>query len=238
LALLMIEHGADPSRADQSGATALDLVQDADHTLVDALIAHGGRLGQPLSELTYYHEMRVPTPGPTVRAILQHKDYVASRLLLRDGLVGDSPCAAVVYAAATGAAGTLAELLRRGADPNSMTDGGITALMAAAYHGQDEALAILLSQRRIDLDRATPTKFNPGAFALYSEEPQPLRTGHRTALMYAAASGHAAGVALLLQHRANYRAADAEGLSAFDYAHSDETRNLLRDVHRQLLPGR
>jgi uncharacterized protein len=167
-----------------------------------------------------------------VRAILRHKDYVASRLLLRDGLVGDASCAAVIYAAATGASGTLAELLRRGADPNSMTEGGISALMAAAYHGEGEALRVLLSQRRIDVNRATPLKFNLCQFSLYSEDSTPPRTGKRTALMYAAAAGRAAGVAMLLQHGASDRQTDAEGLAALDYARSAEARSALQAAHR------
>ena len=135
LALLMIAHGADPSRADRMGATALDLVADAEHALVDAIIAHGGRLGHPYEDTAYFRdELRLPTPGPTVRAILRQKDYIASRLLQHDGLVGDDSCPAVIYAAATGASGTLAEPLRRGADPNSLSESGISALMAAAFH--------------------------------------------------------------------------------------------------------
>ena len=233
LALLMIDHGADPSRLDRNGATALDLVADEDHVLVDALVKHGGRLGQPSVDVKYYSDMRIETPGPTVRAILRRKDYVASRLLIRDGLDGDKSCTAVMYAAATGASRTLAELLRRGGDPNSMTEGGITALMAAAYHGQDEALGVLLSQRRIDVDRATPSRFNSGYFAVYSEDSGPLRTGRRTALMYAAAAGRAEGVTLLLQHGANTRETDAEGLTALGYARrSDEVRSALQAVPR------
>jgi ankyrin repeat protein len=227
LALLMINHGADPSRVDRSGAAALDLVADADHTLVDAIISHRGRLGQPSQDARNLSDMRVADPGPIVRAILGHKDYVASRLLLRDGLVGDTPCAAVVYAAATGASATLTELLRQGADANSMTDGGITALMAAAYHGEDEAVRLLLAQRRIDVDHTTPTKINPGAVIQYSEDPGPLRTGQRTALMYAAATGHTASIALLLQHGASTRKTDAEGRKALEYARSVAARNEL-----------
>jgi ankyrin repeat protein len=233
LALLMIDHGADPSRADRNGATALDLVADADHDLVDALVRHGARLGQPSGDAAYFRDlMRVAAPGPTVRAILRHQDYVASRLLQRDGLVGDGSCAAVIYAAATGATGTLAELLRRGADPNSMTEGGISALMAAAYHGEVEALSLLLAQRRIDVNRATPLKINLGQFSFYSEDSAPTRTGKRTALMYAAAAGRAAGVAMLLQHGASDRQTDAEGLAALDYAHNAEARNALQAAHR------
>jgi len=233
LALLLLEHGADPSRLDHNGATALDLVADADHALVDALITRGGRLGQSTQEASYLRDtLQVVAPGPTVRAILRHKDYVATRILQRDGLVGDERCAAVIYAAATGATGTLAELLRRGADPNSITQGGISALMAAAYHGQDEALRVLLSQRRIDVNRATPLKFHLGPFRLYAEDQGPLRTGQRTALMYAAAAGRVASIAMLLQHGVNDRATDAEGLAARDYAHSEGARNALRAAER------
>jgi ankyrin repeat protein len=233
LALLMIEHGADPSRADRNGATALDLVADADHDLVDALVKHGARLGQPSGDAAYFRDqMQVAAPGPTVRAILSHKDYVASRLLRRDGLVGDGSCAAVIYAAATGATGTLTELLRRGADPNAATEGGISALMAAAYHGEVEALSLLLAQRRIEVNRATPLKINPGHFGAYDEDPEPLRTGERTALMYAAAAGRVASITMLLQHGVNDRAIDAEGLTALDYARSEEARNALRAAHR------
>lgn len=230
LAVLMLDHGADPSRADRNGATALDLAPDADHALVDALIAHGARLGQPIVEEIYYQDMRVEAPGPIVRAILHHKDYIATRLLQRDHLAGNTSCTAVMYAAAAGASGALGELLRQGADPNALTEGGITALMAAAYHGEAQVLDELLSQRRIKVDAATPSKFNAGYFALYSESAQPLRTGHRTALMYAAAAGHAALVTLLLQHGADARETDAEGLTALDYAGSQETRRALQAV--------
>ena len=233
LAVLLIDQGADPSRADRNGAMALDLVTDADHALVDTLVKHGARLGQLSGDAEYFPAtMGVAAPGPTVRAILRHKDYVASRLLLRDGLVGDESCAAVIYAAATGASGTLAELLRRGADPNSMTTGGISALMAAAYHGEVEALRVLLAQRRIDVNRTTPLKINLGQVSFYSEDPVPTRTGKRTALMYAAASGRAAGVEMLLQHGAGDRRTDAEGLAALDYARSAEARSALQSAHR------
>jgi len=51
--------------------------------------------------------------------------------------------------------------------------------------------------------------------------------------MYAASTGSAAGAALLLQHGANGRRTDAEGLSALDYAHGAEARNvLLQAAHR------
>jgi len=82
------------------------------------------------------------------------------------------------------------------------------------------------------VNRATPLKINPGHFGAYDEDPEPLRTGERTALMYAAAAGRVASITMLLQHGVNDRAIDAEGLTALDYARSEEARNALRAAHR------
>ncbi|MGA2398021.1 MAG: ankyrin repeat domain-containing protein [Steroidobacteraceae bacterium] len=189
LALLLLNHGVDPSRTDHDGATALNLVADSDHELIDALLNHGAQLGSPFAD------QRVigignglgTTVGPTLRAILHQQDYLAAGLLRRDGLRGDTPCAAMLYAAAIGTNGALAELLHRGADPNSMTERGVTVLMTAAYHGDVDAVRMLLERSGIQVDQATPTVFHPAVG--YNEDPPPPRTGHRTALMYAAARG-------------------------------------------------
>jgi ankyrin repeat protein len=133
-----------------------------------------------------------------------------------------------LYAASVGTEGTLAELLHRGASPNSMTQRGITALMIAAHHGDVDAVRILLAQPQIKVDQATPTVFNSAAIIGYSEDPPPLRTGHRTALMYAAAAGHAEICNLLIQHGAKTREKDAEGKTALDYAKEPATRDALQ----------
>ena len=228
LALLLLNHGADPSRTDRDGATALNLVADSDHELIDALLDHGAQLGSPLSDwrmLGIKNGMGT-TVGPTLRAILHHQDYLAAGLLRRDGLRGDTPCAAMLYATAIGTNGTLAELLHHGADPNSMTERGVTVLMTAAYHGDIDAVRMLLARPGIQVNQATPTVFHPAVG--YDEDPPPPRTGHRTALMYAAASGHADICALLIQRGASTREADAEGKTAFDYAKSPELRIALQ----------
>jgi ankyrin repeat protein len=231
LALLLLDHGADPSRIDHNGATALNLAADSDHELIDALLAHGATLGLPASEQGFdrmMNGMGTPPAGPTVRAIWHRQDYLATGLLRRDGLKGDTACAALLYAATVGAHGVLAELLHRGADPNSMTQRGVTALMTAAYHGDVEAVRMLLAQPAIRTDRVTPTVFNPGSLTLYSEDSPPLRTGHRTALMYAAAAGSRDSCKLLIQHGVSARETDAEGWTALDYARSPEVRSELQ----------
>ncbi|MDP9007776.1 MAG: ankyrin repeat domain-containing protein [Pseudomonadota bacterium] len=233
LALLLLDHGADPSRTDHNGATALSLVADADHELIDALLKHGGQLGQPISDQRMVGlGAGMGTAGPMLRAILHRQDYLATGLLRRDGLQGDTPCAAVLYAATVGANGTLAELLHRGADPNSMTEKGVTVMMAAAYHSNVDAVRMLLAQSQILVDYATPTVFNPQPIFSYNEDPPPPRTGHRTALMYAAAAGHAEICKLLIQHGANTREADAEGRTALDYARRPEVRIELQAAPR------
>jgi uncharacterized protein len=207
LALLLLAHGADPSRTDHDGATALSLVADADHKLIDALLKHGAQLGQPISDQRMVGIVNDTGTAvrPMLRAILRRQDYLATGLLRRDGLQGDPPCVAVLYAATMGANGTLAELLHRGADPNSTTERGVTVMMTAAYHGNVDAVRMLLAQPQIRVDRATPT-------------------GHRTALMYAAAAGQAEICKLLIRHRASTRVADAEGRTALDYAGEPEVR--------------
>jgi hypothetical protein len=70
-------------------------------------------------DASYYRDLRIGAPGPTVRAILSHKDYVATRLLMRDGLTGDTPCTAVMYAAAAGRAAGVVLLLQHGASAPS-----------------------------------------------------------------------------------------------------------------------
>jgi uncharacterized protein len=227
LALLLLNRGADPNRPDVYGATALDHAPDTDHNLVDAILARGGRVGLSNEESRDWQQRGIGTPGTVIRAMLHHQDYVAQGLLQRDGLAGDSTCAAIMYASAMGASGTLAELLRRGGDPNSVTDGGTTALMVAAAEGQDAALSVLLAQRKIDVDGTTPREFHAAHFALYSEEQQPMWTGRRTALMFAAKGGHADSVRLLLQHGANPQQKDAEDWTALQYARTPELRRLL-----------
>jgi ankyrin repeat protein len=227
LILLLLSHGADPNRPNRYGTTVLDLAPDDDHALIDAILARGGQVGQSEEERMRLRQFRVDAPGEVVRALLHGQDYAAARLLARDGLGEDSACSAVLYSASLGAAGTLAELLRRGADPNSTTDLGSTALMVAASRGQDATLAVLLAQPKIEIDAATPRVFNPGYFSLYSEDAPPMWSGHRTALMFAARSGHAEIVRTLLEHGASPRRKDAEGRNALWYARTPETRNLL-----------
>jgi ankyrin repeat protein len=167
LALLLLDHGADPNLTDHNGATALNLVKDTDHELIDALLKRGARFGQPNAPGT--------TVGSLLQAILLREDYLATGLLRRDGLQRDVPCAAVMYAAAV---------------------------------------------------------LNPQPILGYNEDPPPPRTGHRTALMYAAAAGSAEISRLLVQHRANARAADDEGRTALDYARSPEVRVELQAAPR------
>ncbi len=229
LALLLLDHGADPNRAGLDGYTALDLVRDADHELVDALLARGAHLGTSSADARLHRAGdHGAAAGPTVRAILSHRDYLAVGLLLRDGLQGDAPCAALLYATASGAHRALAALLHAGADPNATTQRGVTALMSAAYRRDLEALQLLLAQPKIQVDRATPTALNPQALVPYSESNPSLFTGGVTALMFAAASGNAQSCALLIGHGASTRIMDAQGRTAAAYALSPEVRAVLQ----------
>lgn len=230
LALALLAHGADGNvdcgdkRA--PGSTPLTLVDSNDHELIDLLLARGGTLGVPAQDAAELRSHGVD-PGTINWALLHRRDYIASALLARNPAAAHE-CGAVVYAARFGAAATLAQLLKLGEDPNSVSERGVSALMAAALHGEAKALEVLLAQPRVDLDRATPSHFNPGHFSFQLEgHPPPLFFGSRTALMFAALGGSADTAALLIAHGARLHQKDAEGLEAVDYAQNAAVGRLL-----------
>ena len=230
LALALLAHRAD-ANADcgdprAPGGTPLTLVDPNDHGLIDLLIAGGGKLAVPGTDAALYRSHGVDA-GPINWALLHRRDHVASALLAREPASGHE-CGAVVYAARYGAAETLARLLALGGDPNSSSTDGVSALMAAAFHGEARAVQVLLAQPRVELDRATPSHMNLGHFKLQLEGRQPpLMYGSRTALMFAALGGSVDSTSLLIAHGARLHQKDAEGLEAAQYAHNDAVAQLL-----------
>ena len=230
LALALLAHRADVN-ADcgdprAPGSTPLTLVNPADHELIDLLIAGGGKLGVPGTDATLYRSHGVD-PGPINWAILHRGDHLASALLAREPASAHE-CGTVVYAARYGAAETLARLFLLGSDPNSTSANGVSALMAAAYHGEARAVEVLLAQPRIELDRTTPRHLNPSGFSIQLEGRQPpLVYGSRTALMFAALGGSADSASLLITHGARVHEKDAEGLEATEYAHNQAVARVL-----------
>ena len=229
LSLALLAHRADANvdcgDPRSTGGTPLTLVDSDDHELVDLLFARGGTLAVPAPDAAEYRSHGVD-PGPINWLLLHGRDYVASALLARDRAAAQE-CGAVVYAARFGAAATLKQLFELGADPNSVSERGISAVMAAAFHGETKALDVLLAQPRVDIDRATPTHFNPGFFEIRIEGHQPpLTYGARTALMFAALGGSTDAASLLIAHGARLHLKDAEGLEAARYAHTDAVSRL------------
>lgn len=223
----LILHGANVNADCGIGQTPLTLADDGDHRLIDLLVGRGARLGVPDTDRADLAAHGV-YPGPLTWAVVHHHDYTAARLLARHPQWAQAECGLVIYAAASGAKFTLAELLRQGVDPNASTASGVTALMAAAYHGDIGVLQVLVSQPGIDINRATPWHFDREFFnpPLEGVKP-PLRYGSRTALMYAALGGSVEATQLLLHHGANAHERDAEGLQAADFARSNDVAAVL-----------
>jgi uncharacterized protein len=226
LAQLLLDHGADPNRAGQGGATILTVLHDEDHELIDLLLQSGARLGFTDEDLSKYRQHNV-SMSPITWAVLHKQDYLAARLIETKQLDSAGDCGAVVYAADNNAALTLSALFKQGANPNSTSEHGISALMAAAYHGRMEALHVLLAQPGIHVDQGTPWHFNRAAFEIkfYGEGHEPFRTGAQTALMYAASAGQAEASRLLLMHGADRDKEDAEGYSALKYVNTVAVRD-------------
>ena len=217
----MLARGADANAdcgiQDAPGSTPLTLVEPGDTELGDLLLARGGTLGIPAQDAADLRSHGVD-PGAINWALVHRRDYLASALLARN-VSAAHDCGAVVYAARFGNASTLARLLELGADPNSASERGVSALMAAAYHGEAKTLAVLLAQPGAKLDTATPRHFNRAHFRIQLEgRPPPLFFGGRTALMFAALGGSGDAASLLIAHGARIHQKDAEGLEAADYA--------------------
>lgn len=227
IALALLTHGANANADCGAEQTPLTLADDTNHPLIDVLVSRGGRLGVPTNDRADLAAHGV-YPGPLTWAVVHHHDYAAARLLARNPQWAQAECGLVIYAAASGAKLTLAELLGQGADPNASTASGVTALMAAAYHGDTDVLEVLAAQPGIDINRTTPWHFNREFFTPNFEgERPPLRYGSRTALMFAALSGSVAATDVLLSHGASAHQTDAEGLRAVDFARSPDVAAVL-----------
>ena len=103
---------------------------------------------------------------------------------------------ALLLAAAHGYPQVVQQLLARGADTALVDNGGYTPLMFAAMGGQEEVVALILSQPNINLEARSQ--------------------GGRTALLMAEARGRV--VKLLLQHGVDPAAVDNRGRTVLDNA--------------------
>jgi ankyrin repeat protein len=229
LRLAMVAHGANVN-ADcrRNGLTPLGLVDKDDHAFIDMLLDRGARLRVAAEDLAEYesHGLHV---GPIFWSVSHQEDYLASKLLARDSAAAKKECGLVVYAARYGASLTLQQLFKLGADPNSTSQAGSSALMAAAFYGQTPALQVLLAQPRIKVNQTTPRLFNSGYFSIQFEgKGPPLISGARTALMFAAMSGSGDATAALLAHGAKLHQTDAEWQEAAQYASGEAVLQVLR----------
>lgn len=202
MALALLVHGANVNAACGSPSNGpyspLTLVDKSDHELVDLMTNRGGQLAIPQHDQDEYESHGV-SAGPIVWSIMHDADYLASKLIARDPHLSNRECGAVVYASRFGATLTLVELFKHGADPNSTSEHGISALMAAAFYDQTSAMRVLLAQPRIDIGQRTPVHANLGFFTSLGLEGSrpPLTIGGRTALAYATLAGSRNAVTLL-----------------------------------------
>ena len=114
----------------------------------------------------------------------------------------------VVGAAGSGEVQLLDYLLANGADPNTRTSAGESALGAAAAADQNAAATLLIA-RGARLENRTVVTFE-------------------TPLTEAAKMNHLDMVRLLLDHGADIDAEDVTGRTAFDWAHESSNADMMR----------
>src|SRR5262249_13462670 len=126
-AKFLLDHGADPSAADDNGMTALH------YAVHRGLYVLRGQSHKPYNDYLYR-----PDQPELVKALLEHKANPNARLKkgveLADYVHGNNPVGAtpLLLAAATNDPAIMRMLTAAGADPNIGQTNGITPVMMAA----------------------------------------------------------------------------------------------------------
>jgi ankyrin repeat protein len=190
---LLLNSGADPSAANEYGATALyAAAANADPAVTRRLLAAGADVNAHL----------LSGESALMKAAERGNLEVVGALLA----AGADPNAqesnggqnALMWAIAERHADVANELIKHGADVGARSQAGSTALMFAARQGDSESTRILLGAE------ANPNDVMPKTSA--------------TALLIAGAMGQPDVVMLLLDHGADPNAIDANGFTALHHA--------------------
>jgi len=212
---MLLQHGADPSIANNAGVTPLMQTTNADSKAIDLMMAKGGTVNARVYS-AFFNQSESSPAGVVSAAILNGNDALASALLSRMVKIPSDECGAVYYAAETGAVKTLKVLLDKKADVYAAkSKGGKTPLHVAAVNGRLDAVKVLLETRSAKVDESTPVenrKFDRWYGPSFS-----VPAGRETALMFATANGHAKVVAELLARGADMSRRDIRGSTAVKY---------------------
>jgi ankyrin repeat protein len=228
-----------PSVAEQDyrPATLLEAVLLRDRAAVESFIAAGADVNAAEADGT----------TPLMRAVHGRSPQIA-KLLIDSGAQVDARnrygVTALYLAARNGDAATVRALLVAGLDANTSLPGGETALMTAARGGHTDVVGALLAGSspvdsladlaNSDNRGSESSGYAPADNAGYGGTAHPARSRNRadvnarerwyghTALMSAAAAGHADVIRLLIEAGADVLAVDDEGATALSIARAND----------------
>jgi uncharacterized protein len=142
---------------------------------------------------------------------------------------------------------TLREYFAAGRPVNETNGRGDTLLIVAAYHGQADAVAVILSQKGVTIDarnRMGLTALTAAAFKgeigiaralLWAGADVNAANGsNQTALMFAALAGRTAMVDLLIEAGADVTATDRQGNTPLSLARAQGAEDLVKRLEAAL----
>jgi uncharacterized protein len=150
-------------------------------------------------------------------------------------------------AAREGDVRTLREYFAAGRPVNETNSRGDTLLIVAAYHGQSDAVAVILSQKGVTIDarnRMGLTALTAAAFKgqvgiarvllKAGADVNAANGSNQTALMFAALTGRTAMVDLLIEAGADVTAADRQGNTPLSLARAQGAEDVVKRLEAAL----
>ncbi len=228
----LLEHGADPARANPHGDSPLAVAAEQGHAkIVSLVLAKGvdpdeGRQRVPSFSGGALVGLKTEEHNTPLMKAAQGGHVAAVRVLLDakadPNIRGFAGKTALYWAVERGYGEVVSLLLERGADADIKTNAGLTPLMEAAKNGRTDIVQPLLA-KQADVNAREGGDVLPGTVDTSGG-------AGMTALMFAAMGGHAEVVSALMKAGADISIRNRNGQTVFEEAEKSGHGEIARQL--------